>query len=237
MAWVVFISVVTWASTESALLALIGRLKRARSRLRSDECVYVLFGFRLLLFRRMRLMRICVCVDMRYGMGMLGKMYMNAMDMEMEMELRGIVNITSGSQHYCDRSSVCFILCTSNYLRRTQSMFPVAASACPAYIWRLINQPNRNSNNRRLSVSSSSRGQTKLSRRMHRLRRHPNSMFEWKPSLSGPAQKPLDCQIQSLSSLKSNPQSPGRALLWLFGPTGKWILTLRVSGIPQVLGT
>ena len=45
MAWVVFISVGTWASTKSALLALLGRLRRARSRLRSDECVYVLLVF------------------------------------------------------------------------------------------------------------------------------------------------------------------------------------------------
>jgi len=37
-------------------------------------------------------MRICVCVDMRYGMAMLAKMYMNAMDMD--MELRATVNIT-----------------------------------------------------------------------------------------------------------------------------------------------
>lgn len=31
-------------------------------------------------------MRICVCVDMRYGVGMLGKMYMNRMDTDIEME-------------------------------------------------------------------------------------------------------------------------------------------------------
>ena len=33
---------------------------------------------------------------MRYGTGMLGKMYMNAMDMD--MELRGTVNMIFGSQ-------------------------------------------------------------------------------------------------------------------------------------------
>lgn len=75
---------VTWAFEATSLTTAKRRM------------CYVLLVFDFLLFRRMRLMRICVCVDMRYGMGVLGKMYMNAMDMD--MELRGTVNMIFGSQ-------------------------------------------------------------------------------------------------------------------------------------------
>lgn len=78
---------VTWAFEATSLTTAKRRM------------CYVLLVFDFLLFRRMRLMRICVCVDMRYGMGVLGKMYMNAMDMDMEVELRGTVNIMFGFQH------------------------------------------------------------------------------------------------------------------------------------------
>jgi hypothetical protein len=47
-----------------------------RSRLRRDEMGYALVDFfYCLLFRRMRLMRICACAGMRHGM--LAEMYMN----------------------------------------------------------------------------------------------------------------------------------------------------------------